>query len=177
MNFTYMKRYYDEMTENIMREALTKRYWEKESAFCAYYENFLKSIPESLETLVEKIMEQYNFIEAQILEEAYLQGALDLEILHKKNINASDNMRTLRNRYDKNKKQIYSGIRCRIRNRQEIYDKWSQKQLIERQMCKEMSDNIRIQYEMLNKKRKAVRVIERKCLYLQGALDRARMIS
>ena len=79
--------------------------------------------------------------------------------------------------YRKNKKQIYEEVSQKLKGQASVRSEWDQKYTVEKQIYKEMSETICHQYEMLMKRKKAVGAVERKCMYLQGALDRSRMLS
>lgn len=172
-----MSNYYEELIEKIMKEALTETYWNKEEVFCNYYDQFLKELPETVNDMLEKVMEHYEMIEAQILKEMYLRGALDLESMYTKGMDVSSSMKALGIEYGKRKKQIYDQVSLILKARDGVHNEWSRKRATEKQLYKEMSDRICHQYEALMKRKKAVGAVERKCMYLQGALDRSRMLS
>lgn len=177
MDLTYMGSYYEELIEKIMKEALTEEYWSKEDTFCTDYDILLNDVPETMREAVEKIMEHYQIVEAQILKEMYLHGALDMEKTYVGKTDISSSMEILKVEYRKNKKQIYEEVSQKLKGQASVRSEWDQKYTVEKQIYKEMSETICHQYEMLMKRKKAVGAVERKCMYLQGALDRSRMLS
>ena len=72
MDLAYMDNYYEEMIEKIMKEALTEEYWNVEKEFCGCYDQFLEDVSETIGQTMEKLMESYQIIEAQILKQMYL---------------------------------------------------------------------------------------------------------
>ncbi len=177
MDVTYMGNYYEELIEKIMKEALTEEYWNKAGEFCDYYDEILKEAPEILKDVLEKVMEHYEMIEAQILKEMYLRGASDLEKLHIKGSDASSSIEKLETDYALKKKQIYNEVSQILKVRENVRIEWGQKHAAEKQIYKEMSDSICRQYETLMEIKKTVDAVERRLMYLQGARDRSRMLS
>lgn len=177
MDVEYMSCYYEDMIEKIMKEALTEKYWEKMRAFCDYYDVVLEDAPESMKDKLENVMEHYVMIEAQILKEMYLRGASDMEKLRTKGKDASSNMKLLKAEYGSKKKQIYDEVSQILKVRENVRIEWHQKHAAERQIYKEMSYKICRQYETLMKIKKMVNAVERRLMYLQGALDRSRMLA
>lgn len=177
MDLAYMDNYYEEMIEKIMKEALTEGYWNVEKDYCECYDQFLEGTSETIGQTMEKLMECYQIIEAQILKQMYLCGAIDMEIGFKTGMDIPSSVKALEADYAKSKKQIYSDVSQKLKAREDIHNEWNQKQVAEKQLHKAASRNLYSQYETLMEKRKAVGIVERKCMYLQGALDRARMLS
>ena len=177
MDVTYMGNYYEELIEKIMKEALTEEYWNKAGEFCDYYDEILKEAPEILKDVLEKVMEHYEMIEAQILKEMYLRGASDLEKLYIKGSDASSDIEKLEIEYSSKKKQIYDEVSQILKVRESIRNEWNQKHAAEKQLYKEMPDTICHNYETLMGIKKMVNAVERRLMYLQGARDRSRMLS
>lgn len=177
MDVEYMSCYYEDMIEKIMKEALTEKYWEKMRAFCDYYDVFWEDTPESMKDKLENVMEHYVMIEEQILKEMYLRGASDMEKLRTNGKDASSNMKLLEAEYGSKKKQIYDEVSQILKVRENVRIEWHQKHAAERQIYKEMSYKICRQYETLMKIKKMVNAVERRLMYLQGALDRSRMLA
>ena len=109
MDVTYMGNYYEELIEKIMKEALTEEYWNKAGEFCDYYDEIMKEAPEILRDVLEKVMEHYEMIEAQVLKEMYLHGASDLEKLHIQGKDASSSIKMLETEYG-SKKNIFMAV-------------------------------------------------------------------
>ena len=177
MDVEYMSCYYEDMIEKIMKEALTEEYWNKAGEFCDYYDEIMKEAPEILRDVLEKVMEHYEMIEAQVLKEMYLRGASDLEKLHIQGKDASSSIKMLETEYGSKKKQIYDEVSQILKVRENVRIEWHQKHAAERQIYKEMSYKICRQYETLMKIKKMVNAVERRLMYLQGALDRSRMLA
>ena len=177
MDVEYMSCYYEDMIEKIMKEALTEKYWEKMRAFCDYYDVVLEDAPESMKDKLENVMEHYVMIEAQILKEMYLRGASDMEKLRTKGKDASSNMKLLEAEYGFKKNQIYEEVSQKLKEKASVRSEWDQKHTVEKQIYKEMSDTICRRYEKLMKMNKAVGTVERRLIYLLGALDRSRMLA
>lgn len=177
MDVEYMGNYYEELIEKIMKEALTEEYWNKAGEYCDYYDEIMKEAPEILKDVLEKVMEHYEMIEAQVLKEMYLRGASDLEKLHIQGKDASSSIKMLETEYGSKKKQIYDEVSQILKVRENVRIEWRQKHDAERQIYKEMSYKICRQYETLMKIKKMVNAVERRLMYLQGALDRSRMLA
>lgn len=177
MDVEYMSCYYEDMIEKIMKEALTEEYWNKAGEFCDYYDEIMKEAPEILKDVLEKVMEHYEMIEAQVLKEMYLRGASDLEKLHIQGKDASSSIKMLETEYGSKKNQIYEEVSQKLKEKASVRSEWDQKHTVEKQIYKEMSDTICRRYEKLMKMKKAVGTVERRLMYLQGALDRSRMLA
>ena len=76
-----------------------------------------------------------------------------------------------------NQQQIYDEVSQILKVRENVRIEWHQKHAAERQIYKEMSYKICRQYETLMKIKKMVNAVERRLMYLQGALDRSRMLA
>lgn len=101
----------------------------------------------------------------------------DLEKLHIQGKDASSSIKMLETEYGSKKKQIYDEVSQILKVRENVRIEWHQKHAAERQIYKEMSYKICRQYETLMKIKKMVNAVERRLMYLQGALDRSRMLA
>ena len=68
----------DANVDNPLRDLAEEKFKEVQEA----YDEIMKEAPEILRDVLEKVMEHYEMIEAQVLKEMYLHGASDLEKLH-----------------------------------------------------------------------------------------------
>jgi len=172
-----MSYYYDEMLENILKEAMTEEYWSVERAFGGAYDDFRNKATKEVDETVEIIMESYHIVEAKFIKEMYLRGAYDLEVRYRTGVAISDSLKEVGQEYEQNRLQIHYDIRKTLKKQEDICKELDKEQFAVDQLRKIASSTEHMCYKALMKKISPIEDVERRCMYMQGALDRARMIS